>query len=368
MSFVLRGFDGPPPYAVGAPVFPRTVLGPGSWRGSPSRPPLAPGPAAPYNAASGSLRAQTQRTPQTIFVPASLAGPRGGGSNEGEIPHEHCRDVVAQGGVVLFVGTKKQAAETVRTAAERVNMPYVTFRWLGGMLTNWDTMRQRVKYLLDLEARRDRGEFAMLPKKEALLLEREITKLNQRLGGIKAMTTLPDMLFIVDTHRESIAVSEANKLGIKVAGMVDTNSDPDLVDFVIPANDDAIRAIKLIADKVANGVQDGMTMRESAFVEEMTASEAEAVDTSQRVFDPFEEEAAAEAETAEVPTSEPETESAEVGADGPAAAPGEAGAETSTKAAVTDAPTTGESVTDQGTTAPVADAMPAGTDGGAPSA
>ncbi len=279
------------------------------------------------------------------------------------------RDVVAQGGVVLFVGTKKQAAETVRTAAERVNMPYVTFRWLGGMLTNWDTMRQRVKYLLDLEARRDRGEFAMLPKKEALLLEREITKLNQRLGGIKAMSALPDMLFIIDTHRESIAVSEANKLGIKVAGMVDTNSDPDLVDFVIPANDDAIRAIKLIADKVADSVQEGMTMRESAFVEEMTASEAEAVDTSQRVFDPFEEEAAAEAETAEAPTAEAETESAKVGTDVPETAPEETGAETSSEAAVTDAPTTGERpVTDQETTAPVADAVPAGTDSDAPPA
>jgi small subunit ribosomal protein S2 len=202
---------------------------------------------------------------------------------------EAVKDTVAQGGTVLFVGTKKQAADTVRATAESVNMPYVTHRWLGGMLTNWSTMRQRVKHLLDLEARRDRGEFSMLPKKEVLLLEREIEKLNLRLSGIKSMTDLPDALFVVDTHREDIAVGEANKLAIPVVGMVDTNADPDVVDFPIPANDDAIRSIKLISEKIASCVTEGMTLRESAFVERMTASEAEAVDTSQRVFDPFEE-------------------------------------------------------------------------------
>jgi small subunit ribosomal protein S2 len=198
------------------------------------------------------------------------------------------KDTIAQGGVLLFVGTKKQASDAVRNAAERVNMPYVTYRWLGGMLTNWRTMRQRVKYLLDLEARRDRGEFSMLPKKEALLLEREIQKLELRLGGIKAMTDLPDLLFIVDTHREDIAVKEANTLGLPIIGMVDTNSDPDPVDFPIPANDDAIRSIKLITEKIADCIQEGLTLRESSFVEEMTAGEA--IDTSQRVFDPFEDE------------------------------------------------------------------------------
>jgi small subunit ribosomal protein S2 len=201
---------------------------------------------------------------------------------------ERVRDTVAQGGVVLFVGTKKQAADAVRQAAERVNMPFVTYRWLGGMLTNWRTMRQRVKHLLDLEARRDRGEFAMLPKKEALLLQREIDKLNLRLGGIKAMTDLPDLLCVVDTHREDIAVKEANSLRIPIVGMVDTNSDPDLIDFVIPANDDAIRSIKLVTDKIATCIQEGLDMRDSAFVAEMTAADVDIV-TSQRVFDPFEE-------------------------------------------------------------------------------
>lgn len=204
---------------------------------------------------------------------------------------EAITETVAQGGTVLFIGTKKQAADTVRTTAESVNMPYVTHRWLGGMLTNWATMRQRVRHLLDMEARRDRGEFAMLPKKEVLLLQREIDKLNLRLSGIKNMNDLPNLLFVVDTHREDIAVGEANKLKIPVVGMVDTNADPDRVDFPIPANDDAIRSIKLIAEKVAACVTEGMTLRESAFVERMTASEAEAVDTSQRVFDPFEDEA-----------------------------------------------------------------------------
>jgi small subunit ribosomal protein S2 len=129
----------------------------------------------------------------------------------------------------------------------------------------------------------------MLPKKEVLLLQREIEKLNLRLSGIKGMSDLPDLLFVVDTHREDIAVGEANKLRIPVVGMVDTNADPDVVDFPIPANDDAIRSIKLIAEKVAACISEGMTLRESAFVERMTASEAEAVDTSQRVFDPFED-------------------------------------------------------------------------------
>jgi small subunit ribosomal protein S2 len=203
---------------------------------------------------------------------------------------EAVKETVAQGGTVLFIGTKKQAADTVRATAESVNMPYVTHRWLGGMLTNWSTMRQRVRHLLDMEARRDRGEFSMLPKKEALLLQREIDKLNLRLSGIKSMNDLPNLLFVVDTHREDIAVDEARKLRIPVVGMVDTNADPDLVEFPIPANDDAIRSIKLIAEKVASCVTEGMTLRESAFVERMTASEAEAVDTSQRVFDPFEDE------------------------------------------------------------------------------
>jgi small subunit ribosomal protein S2 len=190
------------------------------------------------------------------------------------------------------VGTKKQAAESLRLAAERAGMPYVTYRWLGGQLTNWNTMRQRVKHLLDLEARRDRGEFAMLPKKEVLQLEREIEKLNKRLGGIKAMNDLPDMLYIVDTRREEIAVKEARKLGIPIAAMVDTNCDPDPIDYVIPSNDDAIRALKLVTDKVVSAIEEGAALRESAYVDELTGGAAAEVDTSQRVFDPFEDDAA----------------------------------------------------------------------------
>jgi small subunit ribosomal protein S2 len=199
-------------------------------------------------------------------------------------------DTAAQGGTVLMVGTKKQATDTIRTAAERTGMPYVTYRWLGGMLTNWRTMRQRVNHLLELEGRRDRGEFAMLPKKEALLLEREINKLNMRLGGIKGMTELPSMLYIVDTRREEIAVKEANKLKIPIVAMVDTNCDPDPIDYVIPSNDDAIRALKLITDKVADSIEQGQLLRQSAFVEEVIGEQAEAVDTTQRVFDPFDDE------------------------------------------------------------------------------
>lgn len=199
------------------------------------------------------------------------------------------RDTVAKGGTVLYVGTKKQGADNLRMAAERVNMPYVTHRWLGGMLTNWTTMRQRTNYLLDLEGRRERGEFALLPKREGLLLDREIEKLNRRLGGIKHMTGLPDMIFIIDTLREDIAVKEANSLGIPVVAIVDTNCNPDPVQYVIPSNDDAIRALKLIIDKVSAAIEEGLTQRESTMVDMMRTGDEVAVDTSQRVFDPDED-------------------------------------------------------------------------------
>ena len=196
------------------------------------------------------------------------------------------RRCAAEGGTVLFVGTKKQAAANLQAAAERSNMPYVTHRWLGGMLTNWNTMRQRVNHLIELEGRRDRGEFSMLPKKEVLLLEREIEKLNGRLGGIKQMTDLPNMLFMVDTRKEHIAVSEANKLNIPIVAIVDTNCDPDPIDYVIPSNDDAIRALKLITDRVADAIVQGRIERESTLVDDISPED---VDTSQRIFDPFEE-------------------------------------------------------------------------------
>ena len=179
------------------------------------------------------------------------------------------RDTVAEGGTILFVGTKRQAQESIAEQAQRCGMPYVNKRWLGGTLTNWRTIRQRIDYLKSLEERRDQGEFDLLTKKEALKLNREIAKLEDRLGGIKEMRDLPDLLFVTDVRREYIAVSEANKMAIPVIAMVDTNCDPDPIDYVIPANDDAIRAIKLITTKIADAVLEGIALRKTAEVEEV---------------------------------------------------------------------------------------------------
>ncbi len=172
------------------------------------------------------------------------------------------RDAVREGGLVLFVGTKKQAQETVKSEAERCGMPYITTRWLGGTLTNFRTIRLRVEYMQDLERRQARGDLDRLPKKEALLLRQELVRLNNRIGGLRTMTHLPDMIFIVDVMREELAVIEANKLHIPIVAMVDTNCDPDPIDHPIPSNDDAIRAIKLMAGKMADAVIEGMQMRE----------------------------------------------------------------------------------------------------------
>jgi len=185
--------------------------------------------------------------------------------------YELVRDTVAQEGAVLFVGTKRQAQETIAQEAERCGMPYVNQRWLGGTLTNWRTIRKRIDYLLNLEARRDRGDFELLKKKEALGLQRQIEKLNTRLGGIREMRNLPDLLFVVDIRREATAVKEANKLDIPVVAIVDTNCDPDPIYHIIPANDDAIRAIKLITSKIADGVLEGMAQRKAYEPEEVEA-------------------------------------------------------------------------------------------------
>jgi len=178
------------------------------------------------------------------------------------------RDTVSEDGVILFVGTKRQAQESIAEQAQRCGMPYVNQRWLGGTLTNWRTIHQRIDHLLNLEERQERGDFERLLKKEALQLEREIAKLNQRLSGIKDMRALPDMLFITDVRRETTAVKEANKLGIPIVAMVDTNCDPDPIDYIIPANDDAIRANKLIITKIADAVIEGQNMRASLIPEE----------------------------------------------------------------------------------------------------
>ena len=183
------------------------------------------------------------------------------------------RESVAQGGTLLFVGTKKQAQEGLAAAAESCNMPFVTQRWLGGTLTNWQTIRQRIGYLLELEQRRDAGDFERLPKKEALKLEQLIEKLNRRLGGLKKMNRLPNMMFVVDVRREGIALKEGGTLKIPVIAMVDTNCNPDPVDFVIPSNDDAIRAINLIVGHMADAVNEGLRIRQAVQVEEEVAEE-----------------------------------------------------------------------------------------------
>ena len=178
------------------------------------------------------------------------------------------RDTVAGGGSLLFVGTKRQAQDTIAKEATRCMMPYVSERWLGGTLTNWRTIRQRIEYLKGLEARRDRGEFELITKKEALMLTRQIEKLNERLGGIREMKGVPTMVFIVDVRREHIAIREASTLKVPVIAMVDTNSNPDMIDYVIPANDDAIRAIKLVASVMADAVLEGIALRKDKGIEE----------------------------------------------------------------------------------------------------
>lgn len=182
-------------------------------------------------------------------------------------------DLVANGGTVLFVGTKRQAQDTIEEEAKKCQMPYVNERWLGGTLTNWRTIRQRIDYLLDLEKRQSRGEFLRLVKKEALSKEKEIDRLNKRLGGLKAMTRLPNLVFIADIRRESIAVRESTILGIPIMAMVDTNCDPDPVEHIIPSNDDAIRAIRLITSIISNAAQEGMSIR---MAEEAERDEVEA--------------------------------------------------------------------------------------------
>jgi small subunit ribosomal protein S2 len=178
------------------------------------------------------------------------------------------RDTVAEGGTVAFVGTKKQAQENLAQAAEACSMPYVNERWLGGTLTNWQTIKQRISYLLELEQRHDTGDLERLPKKEALKLEQLIEKLNRRLGGLKNMTRVPDLLFVVDVRREAIAVKEGNILSIPVLAMVDTNCNPDPIDLVIPSNDDAIRAIKLIVGHMADAVNEGLQIRQALHADE----------------------------------------------------------------------------------------------------
>jgi len=178
------------------------------------------------------------------------------------------RDTVAAGGNILFVGTKRQAQETIELEARRCGMPYVNARWLGGTLTNWRTIRSRIDELNELERRRDDGELELLTKKEALTITRRIDKLEERLGGIREMKTVPDLLYAVDVRRAETAVHEANLLNIPVIALVDTNCDPSGVDYVIPSNDDAIRAIKLLTSTIAKAALEGREMRKDLDVDD----------------------------------------------------------------------------------------------------
>ncbi|WP_038055511.1 30S ribosomal protein S2 [Thermodesulfobacterium hydrogeniphilum] len=175
-----------------------------------------------------------------------------------EIAYEFVVNLVANGGKLLFVGTKKQAQETIKTEAERCGMYYVNYRWLGGTLTNFRTIRQSVEKLKRIESWFEDGTIERFPKKERLKLERLKNKLERNLAGIKDMETLPQALYIVDPVHEEIAVKEARKLGIPIIAIVDTNCDPDLIDYIIPGNDDAIRAVKLLTSKIADACLEGL--------------------------------------------------------------------------------------------------------------
>jgi len=225
------------------------------------------------------------------------------------------RDMAARGGKILFVGTKKQAQEPVQNEAERSGMPYVNQRWLGGMLTNFVTMRTRVSRLIQLETMEEDGTMAKLPKKEQLLLHKEYDKLAKNLTGVREMTALPAALFVIDTKREAIAVAEARRLKIPIIGLVDTNADPDDVDFVIPGNDDAIRSVGLMCRVIADGAIEGRAALEGPKVEQAAEPRTAPVVVAEAVA-----EAPVEAPVAEAPVdTEPAPAAVEVAAEEPAA-------------------------------------------------
>ncbi len=194
------------------------------------------------------------------------------------------RDTVMGGGQVLFVGTKRQAQDTIQAEAIRSGMPFVTNRWLGGMLTNWRTIRARINELERLSKMRDSNDYGGQTKKEILIINREIERLEGLLSGVRAMNRLPDAIFVVDVHREATAIHEANLLNIPVVAMVDTNCDPRNVDYVIPSNDDAIRAIKLVVGKMADAAIEGKGMRKDEGVEEEPAAVA-AMAANKSIYD-----------------------------------------------------------------------------------
>ncbi len=246
------------------------------------------------------------------------------------------RDLAANGGTVMFIGTKRQAKDSVRAHAERSQMPYVNERWLGGMLTNFSTISKRIGKMRDYQRMRAAGDFDAMPKKEALLLSRELVKLERNLHGIRNMTSLPDAVFIVDTGKESIAVTEARKLGIPVVAVVDTNCDPDTADYIIPGNDDAIRSGDLLCRVIADAVEEGRMLAEKRGTvvaapaertaeDEVRIAEEQAAARAQAAAEAAEREAriAAKADEAD---AEPAAAPAEAPAAEPEAAPVEAAA------------------------------------------
>ena len=212
------------------------------------------------------------------------------------------KEQAEEGKTVLFVGTKKQAQDCIKEAAEKCNMYYVNQRWLGGMLTNFETIQGRIKRLKDLETQEQDGTFELLPKKEVLVLKKEMEKLEKNLGGIKEMTEMPGVMFIVDPKKENIAILEAHKLGIPVVGLVDTNCDPNDVDYAIPGNDDAIRAVRLIADCMANAVIEGRQGEDA----EVSSVESEMAENSEEPTSIEEVVEAAEETVEEEPAQEVE--------------------------------------------------------------
>lgn len=224
-----------------------------------------------------------------------------------EDAYNFVRDLVAGGGEILFVGTKKQAQEAIESQAKRCGMHYVNQRWLGGMLTNFETIKKRVDRLFELEAMEEDGTFDVLPKKEVIQLRHEEERLEKFLGGIKNMRRLPDAIYVVDPKKEKIAVHEARILGIPVVAIIDTNCDPDEIDHPIPGNDDAIRSVKLLTETMANAVIEANQGREGDLAEEMESSQEVAVEET-ATEEVEVEEKANEAAVEEAPAVEENTE------------------------------------------------------------
>ncbi len=285
--------------------------------------------------------------------------------NHLEASYVFVRDLVANGGTVLFIGTKKQAQDSIQSYAERCNMPYINERWLGGMLTNFQTISKRVSKMQDYRRMRDSGEFEAMPKKEALLIGRELVKLERNLGGIRDMQKLPEAIFVLDTKKEHIAVTEARKIGIPIVAVVDTNCDPDLVDYAIPGNDDAIRAGELMSRVISDAVLEGRFIRSKKAEKSGDGAQRNALQEAEVAEQQAQARAAAAAEAAERearvaaakddPPAEVETPAAEVEA--PAEAPA---ADVKAPAAEVEAPAEAVESDD--------DALPAAGDAGTPQA